>query len=55
VRHDLNKDLKHQQDEGAVSEDDAKRLLAEGQKLTDRYVGMVDELLKKKTSEVMEV
>jgi len=55
VRHDLNKDIKHQQDEGAVSEDDAKRLIAEVQKLTDRYVGLVDELLKKKTSEVMEV
>ncbi|HET9328637.1 MAG TPA: ribosome recycling factor [Candidatus Eisenbacteria bacterium] len=55
VRHDLNKDVKHQQDEGAVSEDDAKRLTADGQKLTDRYVGLVDELLKKKTAEVMEV
>ncbi len=55
VRHDLNKDVKHQQDEGAVSEDDAKRLIADVQKLTDRYVGLVDELLKKKTAEVMEV
>jgi ribosome recycling factor len=55
VRHDLNKDVKHQQDEGTVSEDDAKRLIADGQKLTDRYVGLVDELLKKKTAEVMEV
>jgi ribosome recycling factor len=55
VRHDLIKDVKHQQDEGTVSEDDAKRLTADGQKLTDRYVGMVDELLKKKTAEVMEV
>ena len=55
VRHDLNKDVKHQQDEGAVSEDDAKRLIADVQKLTDRYVGLVDEMLKKKTAEVMEV
>jgi ribosome recycling factor len=55
VRHDLNKEVKHQQDAGEVSEDDAKRLLADGQKLTDRYVALVDELLKKKTAEVMEV
>ena len=55
VRHDLNTEVKHQQDAGEVSEDDAKRFLAEGQKLTDRYVALVDELLKKKTTEVMEV
>jgi len=55
VRHDVNKDIKHGQDEGAISEDDAKRLVAEVQKLTDRYVALLDELLKKKTAEVMEV
>jgi ribosome recycling factor len=55
VRHDVNKDIRHQQDEGAMSEDDAKRLTAEVQKLTDRYVSLVDDLLKKKTAEVMEV
>jgi len=55
VRHDVNKDIKHRQDEGAISEDDAKRLVAEVQKLTDRYVALLDELLKKKTAEVMEV
>lgn len=55
VRHDVNKDIRHQQDAGSVSEDDAKRLTAEIQKLTDRYVAMVDEMLKKKTAEVMEV
>jgi ribosome recycling factor len=55
VRHDVNKDIKHQQDAGTLSEDDAKRLIAEVQKLTDRYVTLLDELLKKKTAEVMEV
>jgi len=55
VRHDVNKDIRHQQEAGAVSEDEAKRLTAEVQKLTDRYVAMVDEILKKKTAEVMEV
>ena len=55
VRHDVNKDVKHQQDKGTLAEDDAKRLTAEVQKLTDRYIGQLDELLKKKTVEVMEV
>ena len=55
VRHDVNKDIKHQEDAGTLSEDDAKRLTAEVQKLTDRYVSLLDELLKKKTAEVMEV
>jgi ribosome recycling factor len=55
VRHDVNKDLKHRQDDGTLSEDEAKRLTADVQKLTDRYVAMLDELLKKKTVEVMEV
>ena len=40
---------------GHVSEDETKRLGAEIQKLTDRYITLVDELLKKKTAEVMEV
>jgi len=55
VRHDVNRDVKAQESEGAVSEDEAKRLIADVQKLTDRYIGLVDELLKKKTAEVMEV
>ena len=55
IRHDVNKDVKHQESEGTVSEDDARKLVAETQKLTDRYIGLVDEVLHKKTAEVMEV
>jgi len=55
IRHDVNKDVKHQQSEGKVSEDDGHKLTAEIQKLTDRYIAMVDEVLRKKTAEVMEV
>jgi ribosome recycling factor len=55
IRHDVNKDVKHQQSEGKISEDDGHKLTAEIQKLTDRYIGMVDEILRKKTAEVMEV
>lgn len=55
VRHDVNKEIKHEESESRVSEDDSKRLTAEVQKLTDRYIAQVDDLLKKKTAEVMEV
>jgi ribosome recycling factor len=55
VRHDVNKDIKSEESAHALSEDDAKRMVAEVQKLTDRYIGLIDELLKKKTAEVMEV
>ena len=55
VRHDLNKDVKAQEHDGRIPEDEAKRLISEVQKRTDRYIAMIDELLKKKTAEVMEV
>ena len=55
IRHDVNKDVKHEQGEGRVTEDDGHKLTADVQKLTDRYIGLVDDLLKKKTAEVMEV
>lgn len=55
VRHDVNKEIKHEESEGKISEDDSKRLTAEVQKLTDRHIALVDDLLKKKTAEVMEV
>jgi ribosome recycling factor len=55
VRHDVNNAVKHQQHDHDLAEDDAKRLTSEVQKLTDRYIAMLDEILKKKTAEVMEV
>jgi ribosome recycling factor len=55
VRHDVIHDLKKQGKDGTLPEDEERRLEAETQKLTDRYIGTVDELLKKKTVEVMEV
>lgn len=55
VRHEAIHDLKKLGKEGALPEDEEHRLEAETQKLTDRYVASVDDLLKKKTAEVMEV
>ena len=55
VRHDVNHDLKAKEKAHEMPEDDVRRLGADLQKLTDRYIGMIDDLLKKKTAEVMEV
>lgn len=55
VRHDLLKTIKEQEKNGELPADDATRLSAEAQKLTDRFTAQVDEILKKKTAEVMEV
>lgn len=55
VRHDVQHDIKGQEKSHDLSQDEAHRIGTELQKLTDRYVGLIDELLKKKTAEVMEV
>ena len=55
IRHDANKELKGLEDDGTLPADDAKRQTAEVQKMTDKYTGQIDEMLKKKTAEVMEV
>jgi len=55
VRHDAMKEMKALKAKHEMPEDEEKRLEGEAQKLTDRYVGMIDDLLKKKTAEVMEV
>ena len=55
VRHDILHDLKKQEKDGTLPEDEGRRLEAEVQKLTDRFILAADELLKKKTAEVMEV
>jgi ribosome recycling factor len=55
VRHDVIKDIHAQEKKHEKSEDEAKRLETEVQKLTDRYIAMIEDLLKKKTAEVMEV
>lgn len=55
VRHDALKHIKDGEKEGEIPGDDSKHLQTDAQKLTDKYVGLIEELLKKKTAEVMEV
>lgn len=55
ARKEANDGVKARQRAGELSEDDARREQDEVQKLTDRYIEKVDELLKHKEAEVMEV
>ncbi|HYA26668.1 MAG TPA: ribosome recycling factor [Thermodesulfovibrionales bacterium] len=55
IRRESNEDLKKLEKEQHLSEDDAKKFHAEIQKLTDSYIAKVDEVLKHKENEIMEV
>ncbi|MDB4947977.1 MAG: ribosome recycling factor [Gemmatimonadetes bacterium] len=55
VRKDANDEVKHRQKGEGLSEDDIRREQGEVQKLTDQHIQKVDELLKHKEAEVMEV
>ncbi len=55
VRRERNEELKKLQKESKLTEDDLRRAEAEVQKLTDQYIQNVDQILKKKEEEILEV
>ncbi len=55
VRRDAIEHLKKMEKEEHLSEDDRKRAENEVQKLTDKYIKLIDELLEHKEKEIMEV
>lgn len=55
VRRDANDDLKKAEKDSVISQDEQKRLEAEVQKITDEAVKRVDEALKTKEQEIMQV
>jgi ribosome recycling factor len=55
VRRDAMEELKKAEKDGAVSEDDAKKAGVEVQTFTDAAVKRVDEALKSKEQEIMQV
>ncbi|HDP69411.1 MAG TPA: ribosome recycling factor [Actinobacteria bacterium] len=55
IRRDANEHLKTMEKDGELSEDDLKRAQGEIQKITDKYIAEVDEMLKHKEEEIMEV
>ncbi|RMH31389.1 MAG: ribosome recycling factor [Nitrospirae bacterium] len=54
-RREGNEELKRRQKEGSLTEDELKRLEQENQKLTDKYIQKVDELIKKKEEEILAI
>lgn len=55
IRRDANHKLDKLGKEGEVSEDDVRRAEAEVQKTTDGHIAEIDEMLKRKEAEIMEV
>jgi ribosome recycling factor len=55
IRREANDELKKRLKNGAIPQDDEKRAEQDIQKLTDRFIGHIDELLAKKTTDILEV
>lgn len=55
ARKEANDQIKRDQKDADLSEDDARRAQDEVQKLTDRFIQTIEDLLKNKEAEVMEV
>ncbi len=55
IRRDILEETKRIEKEKHVSEDDVKRFQEEVQKLTDSYIGKVEDVLHHKEKEIMEV
>lgn len=55
ARQEANKEIKRLEHDHGLGEDQARRQLEEIQKLTDEHIVRIDELMKAKEEEVMEV
>lgn len=55
ARQEANKEIKRAQQAHEIGEDEAHRMTDEVQKMTDDFIGRIDQLLAAKEQEVMEV
>jgi len=55
VRRDALEGFKKQKKDGEITEDDLKSLETQIQKLTDKFVAKVEEIIKEKEKEILEV
>lgn len=55
IRRDANETVKQFEKDGEISEDDSRRGLDEIQKLTNKYIEKIDEIMQNKEKEIMEV
>ena len=53
IRRETNEELKKLEREHKISEDDSKKTQAEVQKITDNHIKQIDDLQKKKDSELL--
>lgn len=55
ARRDANTKIERAKKDAEIPEDDARRAEEQVQKLTDKYIAVVEEMFKKKEAEVMEI
>ena len=55
IRRDENDHIKRMERDGEAGVDEVDRTLAQIQKVTERFVGRVDEIMRKKEAEILEV
>lgn len=55
VRRDANDAFKKQNKANEITEDDLKKLEDETQKMTDKYIGLIDKTVEAKSKEIMTV
>ncbi len=55
IRRDTNDEIKKFEKQSEISKDDLKRSEEEMQKLTDRYISIIDDIYKEKEVEILEV
>jgi ribosome recycling factor len=55
IRRDTNDEIKKLEKQSEISKDDLKRAEDEMQKLTDRYISIIDDIYKDKEIEILEV
>ncbi|HNZ82067.1 MAG TPA: ribosome recycling factor [Sedimentibacter sp.] len=55
IRRDTNDEIKKLEKQSEISKDDLKKAEEEMQKLTDRYIDIIDEIYKDKEIEILEV
>lgn len=55
IRHDANEQIKKMEKDKLISEDDSFRNQEEVQKLTEKYIKQIDEIVKAKEKEILEI
>jgi ribosome recycling factor len=55
IRRDANDDIKRQAKDEGISEDESKRLVEQVQKVTDRYIHDIDQIIEHKEKDILTI